>query len=230
MTTQEIIAAVERTRQIEKSVTGDYDLYGAQDRLIQMKTDAMRVFEESGFNVKEREFKSPSRTAVVYVAEQRKRKVRFVITFHAGRYTNSMAGYYYHILESWWDSRDAGKGTWTTIFLFLVWDKISRSDIKYWWGTRDPCIELALNSHILYHGIGKVSSSKQIYESYPIENCIPKFWVSKLKSGEDLNSRIVRILNYIDDNDHFLRLTKDLKKMDLVKKGHKLSARRRKVK
>lgn len=219
MTTQEITSSMLRKIQIERYRLGTYDGLTQSFRVSKIRSDVGNVLQDFNFSKKD-EFTDSYPTygegdkiftADIFHRNQDKIKL-YVNVFRNSNNPNryDLERYNDFFLSELLDRFRVRKNQkpWLNIFIFLTYQTISSHTIKKRIDNIDHLGITHLDSSTLYQGLGEID-----YEDCAMHkrvrlfiNLRPIFFIMKVRSEQDIVTRLTLILNFIDEKKNIFRI------------------------
>jgi len=212
-TTSEVIQMVRRRIEIDRGILGEYDQYAIGQLTKIMQKHALRAMAKIGFRKGE----------VVLESNGYWGKAKRCIAFADGFIDDISVRFYFFFFgrgldqESLFRTRDLIEDGWSAllgkgrinrkvahIFLLMMGGTVNRRLIETI--SHHPCAVSALGSSIIYAGlgIGEIDFGTDL-EIRPMR-CLPKFFVQKVKSADDMESRLSAIIDWMKEHHEVLKL------------------------
>ena len=216
MSVQEVVNSVKRRLETERKVSSDYEQYPIPKRGKKILYDITSVFRDMGFRHKTKKVSyilgyGPL-PVTLNIFESIKLKQRFCVEIYFGNLDSYNVGKAKNIIGSWWSN--LSESQMLNAGLIITEGTISQQAIESKYYRPRNVTFKKIDSKNFYYGIGEIDSptKKEIQEWYGLENAVPKFFLSKIRSKEDLSDRITVVQQFISENKLIFKLATKLKK------------------
>lgn len=226
------------TRLKEKNKSNYYQKYSPSKKIQRLRTDTINAFTEYGYKhrkkilkSKSHEYRSPLKRTVDIV-EHLKTKHRFFLDFYRDSIDDRDLGYLKEDIERLYFGNLLVSEQWKNMCFTITLGNITRNTIETHWGFRSRYnTTIPMDSSIFYHGVGEIGrvGHKQM-KKWEFYRSMPKFFVYKIKSKDDVIDRIGQIEEFVDENPKIFNIVKKLKSFEKkVSVKTKKQKRRRRV-
>jgi hypothetical protein len=221
MSTREIRNAIIRTVQIEKYQIGKYDNSSSGYRIRQIRKDIIDIFDEFDYKYsrENQQFFHPYGVGIKTIVSSEVENKYIRVRFHVQIYGDTVT---YYDIERYRlfayrvsDNFSVRKNVlpWQNIFLTASYEPISLNTIKKR-PQSDFSILVKLDSSTIYYGFGDVDyKDREISKRLKRAGkwiFLPEFYLTRIRSAEDIRSRLALILEYINEKKEVFGIVRNM--------------------
>lgn len=211
MSIKDISSAVIRRTQIERFTHGKYDGSSPGYRVLQMRKDIIDVFKEFGYEYSG--IHSAYRNLEAERVENSKTKTRFYISVYGDAIPSYDLEYYDSLPHDVLRSLRVRKNIrpWLNIFLIANYESISMTVIKNHHQSMFHT-SVKLDSSTIYHGLGdfEYQDKRHLKDIGSRNSLLPEFFVLRIRSKEDIRTRLALIFDFIKEKKDVFETIRDL--------------------
>lgn len=211
MSIKDISSAVIRRTQIERFTHGKYDGSSPGYRVLQMRKDIIDVFKEFGYEYSG--IHSAYRNLEAERVENSKTKTRFYISVYGDAIPSYDLEYYDSLPHDVLRSLRVRKNIrpWLNIFPIANYESISMTVIKNHHQSMFHT-SVKLDSSTIYHGLGdfEYQDKRHLKDIGSRNSLLPEFFVLRIRSKEDIRTRLALIFDFIKEKKDVFETIRDL--------------------
>jgi len=224
----------------EKNTENVYQKYDPPKRLQRLRTDTIKAFKEYGFKHRKKILKKEKDdysfqpdTKTVDIVENHKTKQRFFLDFYRDKLIDINLRQLRDDISDYYFRNLVVSKEWKNICFDIALGNVTKHIVEstYSFDSRHNTT-IQLSPSIIYNGVaekGQISTRQM--KSWRFEYSMPKFFVSKIKSKEDIVDRIGIIEEFIGDHKKIFKIASKLKSFEKQyrPKPKKVKQKRRRI-
>jgi len=206
----------------KNNFTDIYQKYPQDKKLNQLRKDVIAAFAEVGFKHYQNNLKGNFdetegwEVIKVDIVENSNTKQRFFLDFRKLSSSKINLSRLYDKISDFYFYNVKPSNSWQNMCLIVNLENITKRRIEEVWvaySTQNTTI--SVNPSITYYGVGQIHRISKRISIWNFSSSMPRFFVNKVKSKDDLLEKIGLVLNFIDVHKKIFKTVIQLKSLEM---------------